>query len=504
MRLHELSDWRECLEGIRSLVDYSTFRARFEGRDEVYDEEDDGDGNIEIIADVSNEIDDLIAEGMLHAVVSLPPEEAGQHLVQFADELLSLRPGTDVEPQDGEAAESYRELFELLEETKLGLPALVETFRLYSQGQYDPCGKGSLDLLKEARQILRKDEQAALRLVGEVGCLYLRGLEDGDFYEGVALHPMGEPLSHWVEALSSIADSISEQIDEYPLGEVELARDQWRNPDDSERIEYKRGKLDRLGIAEPDLQRLLLPLYKASDSDLSPAEKSAITAAGPRVASGLSAIAGDRESVLQCSVSGGEAAIRAVNLLGELRAAEAVPVLLRILETNEWDTIVHDNALQVLQDEMPDLAFDAALEIFDRTEDVYLKSEMAGIIANGGKGKPEVYRRLIKFFRKAKDQQGILAVYLANFGDPRALPELHEAFRRNRDQMARNEIAEAITRLGGELDTGERRELQPAPATQQRSSTAYTKPEPVRVTKVGRNEPCPCGSGKKYKKCCLR
>jgi tetratricopeptide (TPR) repeat protein len=25
---------------------------------------------------------------------------------------------------------------------------------------------------------------------------------------------------------------------------------------------------------------------------------------------------------------------------------------------------------------------------------------------------------------------------------------------------------------------------------------------PVRVEKIGRNEPCPCGSGKKYKKCC--
>ncbi|MGB4418274.1 MAG: SEC-C metal-binding domain-containing protein [Bacillota bacterium] len=23
-----------------------------------------------------------------------------------------------------------------------------------------------------------------------------------------------------------------------------------------------------------------------------------------------------------------------------------------------------------------------------------------------------------------------------------------------------------------------------------------------RVKKVGRNDPCPCGSGKKYKKCC--
>jgi len=28
------------------------------------------------------------------------------------------------------------------------------------------------------------------------------------------------------------------------------------------------------------------------------------------------------------------------------------------------------------------------------------------------------------------------------------------------------------------------------------------KRKPIRVKKVGRNEPCPCGSGKKYKKCC--
>ena len=28
------------------------------------------------------------------------------------------------------------------------------------------------------------------------------------------------------------------------------------------------------------------------------------------------------------------------------------------------------------------------------------------------------------------------------------------------------------------------------------------KKQPRRVQKVGRNDPCPCGSGKKYKKCC--
>ena len=32
-----------------------------------------------------------------------------------------------------------------------------------------------------------------------------------------------------------------------------------------------------------------------------------------------------------------------------------------------------------------------------------------------------------------------------------------------------------------------------------------SKPQPKRVgTKIGPNDPCPCGSGKKYKKCCGR
>jgi preprotein translocase subunit SecA len=33
-------------------------------------------------------------------------------------------------------------------------------------------------------------------------------------------------------------------------------------------------------------------------------------------------------------------------------------------------------------------------------------------------------------------------------------------------------------------------------------STSSRQKTVVRSTKVGRNDPCPCGSGKKYKKCC--
>lgn len=39
---------------------------------------------------------------------------------------------------------------------------------------------------------------------------------------------------------------------------------------------------------------------------------------------------------------------------------------------------------------------------------------------------------------------------------------------------------------------------------QKSASSQFKKPVPVRTKKIGRNEPCPCGSGKKYKKCCGR
>ncbi|MEA3493403.1 MAG: preprotein translocase subunit SecA [Candidatus Margulisiibacteriota bacterium] len=53
-------------------------------------------------------------------------------------------------------------------------------------------------------------------------------------------------------------------------------------------------------------------------------------------------------------------------------------------------------------------------------------------------------------------------------------------------------------------------QLAEQPVEQKPRDVQYGAPEkgerkasPVKVVKVGRNDPCPCGSGKKYKKCCL-
>lgn len=44
------------------------------------------------------------------------------------------------------------------------------------------------------------------------------------------------------------------------------------------------------------------------------------------------------------------------------------------------------------------------------------------------------------------------------------------------------------------------------PPRQEHGNVPYEIPEPIRRDheKVGRNDPCPCGSGKKFKKCCLK
>lgn len=55
-------------------------------------------------------------------------------------------------------------------------------------------------------------------------------------------------------------------------------------------------------------------------------------------------------------------------------------------------------------------------------------------------------------------------------------------------------------------DAGQRKEIiGQLPAMMQDLLEGFTgrgRTQPVRVTKVGRNDPCPCGSGKKFKKCC--
>lgn len=64
------------------------------------------------------------------------------------------------------------------------------------------------------------------------------------------------------------------------------------------------------------------------------------------------------------------------------------------------------------------------------------------------------------------------------------------------DYQARHPISE---RARKEIETIEEKQKSPLDLWGEDSSP-YVREEP----KIGRNDPCPCGSGKKYKKCCMR
>jgi preprotein translocase subunit SecA len=49
-----------------------------------------------------------------------------------------------------------------------------------------------------------------------------------------------------------------------------------------------------------------------------------------------------------------------------------------------------------------------------------------------------------------------------------------------------------------------RAQQQEAIANSQRGEVKKTEPIRNTAPRVGRNDPCPCGSGKKYKHCCLK
>ena len=62
------------------------------------------------------------------------------------------------------------------------------------------------------------------------------------------------------------------------------------------------------------------------------------------------------------------------------------------------------------------------------------------------------------------------------------------------EHLRENDIAAPVYKVVGNVDGQD--------ITEFVGLRKINKPQ-VAIVKVGRNEPCPCGSGKKYKKCCI-
>lgn len=211
-------------------------------------------------------------------------------------------------------------------------------------------------------------------------------------------------------------------------------------------------------------------------------------------------------------------AIRAAHLARELGLVAAVEPLVRFIERTGVRFPVGKTVLSVLA-RLGTAGAGAMLGLLERsrTEDrMRITEALARVDVEDERIRTHLVRML-------GDAPGFAAPLLAQRGDWRAVPDLVQAL----DALARRPVADcdicaaddlvavgdAVLALGGRLS---REHVAKIDAAFERSAPMWSlvdddpgdDPLPVRTPAVrgprpGRNDPCPCGSGKKHKRCCL-
>jgi hypothetical protein len=218
--------------------------------------------------------------------------------------------------------------------------------------------------------------------------------------------------------------------------------------------------------------------------------------------------------------------------LAQLRAHEAVVPLLSLLQRidDDHDDWVGEDLPHVLAAIGPTVVEPVTAYLADPSHGEWARVAAAITLGRVGQAHPEArtecVTRLTAQLERFTEQSNILNAYLVSpLLDLRAVeaaPVIEKAFAAGRvDEMAQGDWEDVQIELG--LKTQREHARKPNELTklgeQLRSSfgltlTADNELGPLaseEVTtiqhpapKVGRNDPCPCGSGKKFKKCCGR
>ena len=226
--------------------------------------------------------------------------------------------------------------------------------------------------------------------------------------------------------------------------------------------------------------------------------------------------------------------IHALHLLGGMKTAEALQVLIDTLRARGIDEIG-----DWLTEDMPSILANfgtSAVEplkelILDVRLDGFVRAAAAtalGVIAHHySECREPVIKLFRQIFRDANVEDideatgtfmTLLVDDLAQFKDPEAFEDIAQAFANGLVDdffISLEDVRRIYGMADKDLSYHYHHEKDPMGHFSQKNierlyeisyGTKKKQPKKNRVTKkkIGRNDPCPCGSGKKYKKCCLR
>jgi SEC-C motif-containing protein len=227
----------------------------------------------------------------------------------------------------------------------------------------------------------------------------------------------------------------------------------------------------------------------------------------------------------------GWAPLHAIDLLGALEDTRALPVLLRCLDLEDELDLRVEQAEAALRALGPCTLEDCVAAYAASPRDAF-RDRLAGVMSQWGLHDKRIYAALLDTLQRTPE---LGANYLVDYGDTRALEVLAQTFDtlpiRVGDNLLANhvfiELRCAIEDLGGQLTAAQRHKCAQADAPRRRfvaqlpwdleapalptgraaalarASAARPRPRTTGKRKLGRNAPCWCGSGKKYKKCHL-
>jgi hypothetical protein len=206
-------------------------------------------------------------------------------------------------------------------------------------------------------------------------------------------------------------------------------------------------------------------------------------------------------------------ALRAAHLARELGLTRAVPSLVRCIESRGEGQALWLAAIGVLH-RLGTPALDALLSAFDASGDLGVRGRLEDVLA---RFPAEDDRIRVALVRLLGDAPSSAAWCLAERGEWRAIPDLIRTFDRLAERPIADcdicalehlsEIACAVRMLGGTVSHHRQARIDALADRAQASWIPFADPPAphaptVRGPRPGRNDPCPCGSGRKFKRCC--
>jgi len=256
----------------------------------------------------------------------------------------------------------------------------------------------------------------------------------------------------------------------------------------------------RTGSAAPaDAVHLFTALRRAPEA-LPPALRQSILELGSSAIPDLIAILEDEDLASADSPNEGWSPIHAVDLLVELGAISAIRPMLEALRGGDGDDIL-SRRIAVRLPKLGPVTLEPILAELASTSDPDLRMTLCEMLAMLGVRDERIWQMLSNEFARAPV---LYSSYMAEYGDERAIPMIQRAIydfdptgpwaRLDLSDLIESyeELAGAVPdEIGDHVDA--LLEILDPP-----------KPIPAVSKKVGRNDPCPCGSGQKHKRCCLK